>query len=349
MKCNIARDLIPLYDEGLCERETALELEEHFAECESCRALTKKIAPEPEERAADIRPFRKIGKKFMINRIVIAALALVTAAILFTAGVLTYGELNRESGYMSFSRIFMDIDVRRIGSLLEKGDIEGFAEYVYIGGDYSDILLGRLVTAYNDELAGRECRVKEITNGQSDVGGVTRLESQMTLELEGVGEVTLCLVEADASKYHMYVTSGSEEPFELKTVQTLNLIYNFKMISERAEEIDKNPRYIVPYFNNGRTDIAEMAAKLDEFTADGSELVTAFVSVPLYDGDRDEFYCKCMIRMRDGAGIEAVAEFRAVMGGTPFLNADISAAEIINGGMSEEKIGQALDIFLEDN
>ena len=92
-----------------------------------------------------------------------------------------------------------------------------------------------------------------------------------------------------------------------------------------------------------------MVAKLDEFTADGSELVTIFVSVPLYDKEKDEFYSKCMIRLRDSGGNEAVVEFRAIMGTLPFLNVDTSTIVLINQGVSEEKIEQALDIILTDN
>ncbi len=227
MKCNIARDLIPLYDEGLCGEETARELEEHFTECEKCSALTKKITPEPKLDYPDIKPFRKISKKFIINRILIAALALTTAAVLFIIGVLTYGELNKESGYMSFSRIFMDIDVRKIGGLLEKGDIDGLSEYIYIDSDYSHILLNRLKTAYNEELTEQKCSVKSVTGGQFRIGDEIWLDSQITLKYEKAGEMTLCLVESDTSKYHMYVISERDEPFELRTVQTIEFIYNY--------------------------------------------------------------------------------------------------------------------------
>lgn len=349
MKCNIARDLIPLYNENLCEEETARELEQHLAECKNCKALAVGFETVQEMEQRDIKPFKKIGKKLLISRALIVILALVITAILVTVGSLIYGELNKSSGYMSFSRIFMDIEVKKIGGLLEKGDIDAFAKYLYVGGDYSDILLNRLKTAYNEELAGQKCRVTSVTAGTISIGDEAWLESRLTLEFEEAGEMTLCLVESESSKYHMYVTSARDELFELKTVQTLDFIYNYKLLSERADEIDKNPRYIVPYFNNGRTDIADMVAKLDEFTADGSELVTVFVSVPLYDEEKDEFYSKCMIRLRDSGGNEAVVEFRAIMGTLPFLNVDTSTIELINQGVSEEKIEQALDIILTDN
>lgn len=349
MKCNIARDLIPLYNENLCEEETVRELERHLAECEDCKALAAGFETASETEQRDIKPFKKLGKKLIISRALIVILALIITAILVTVGSLTYGELNKSSGYLSFSRIFMDMEVRKIGSLLEKGDIDAFAEYLYVGEDYSDILLNRLKIAYNEELAGQKCRVTGVTDSTIISGDEVWLENRLTLEFEKAGEMTLCLVKSESSKYHMYVTSARDEPFELKTVQTLDFIYNYKLLSERADEIDKNPRYIVPYFNNCRTDLADIAAKLEKFTADGSELVTVFVSVPLYDEDRDEFYSKCMIRLRDSGGNEAVVELRAIMGALPFLNVDPSTIELINQGVSEEKIEQAINIILNDN
>lgn len=349
MKCNIARDLIPLYNENLCEEETARELEQHLAECVDCKALTAKFEPAAEPDGRDIKPFKKIGKKLIISRALTVILALIILAILVTVGSLIYGELNKSSGYMSFSRIFMNMDMKKIGRLLEKGDIDGFTEYLYIGDDYSDILLNRLKTAYNEELAGQKFRVKSVTEGTTSIGGEVWLDNQVTLEFEEAGEMTISITQAGGSKYRMFFMNASDEPYELRTVQTLDFINNYNMLSESANEIDKNPKYIIPYFNIGRADLMDMVAKYDEFTDDGSELVTVFASVPLYDEDKDEFYCKCMLRLRDSEGNEAVAELRAIMGTIPYLRVDESTIDVINRGMSEEKIGQALNIILTDN
>lgn len=349
MKCNVARDLIPLYNENLCEEETARELEQHLAECADCRALTAKFEPAAEPDGRDIKPFKKIGKKLIISRALTVILALIIIVILVTVGSLIYGELNKSSGYMSFSRIFMNMDLKKIGRLLEKGDIDGFTEYLYIGDDYSDILLNRLKTAYNEELAGQKFRVKTVTEGTTSVGSEVWLDNQVTLEFEEAGEMTISITQAGGSKYRMFFMNASDEPYELRTVQTLDFINNYNMLSESANEIDKNPKYIIPYFNIGRADLMDMVAKYDEFTADGSELVTVFASVPLYDEDKDEFYCKCMLRLRDSEGNEAVAELRAIMGTIPYLRVDESTIEVINRGMSDEKVKQALNIILTDN
>ena len=48
MKCEIVRDLIPLYCDGLCSEETRAAVEEHIAQCEACRRLLDAAAEEPE-------------------------------------------------------------------------------------------------------------------------------------------------------------------------------------------------------------------------------------------------------------------------------------------------------------
>lgn len=37
MNCNVFRDLLPVYLEGLCSSETGKLMEEHAAQCEECR------------------------------------------------------------------------------------------------------------------------------------------------------------------------------------------------------------------------------------------------------------------------------------------------------------------------
>jgi len=39
MKCSLIRDLMPIYDNGSCSKETESIIQEHFKSCESCRAI----------------------------------------------------------------------------------------------------------------------------------------------------------------------------------------------------------------------------------------------------------------------------------------------------------------------
>ena len=48
MKCEIIKDLIPLYCDGLCSDETRSAVEEHIARCEDCRRLLEAAGAEPE-------------------------------------------------------------------------------------------------------------------------------------------------------------------------------------------------------------------------------------------------------------------------------------------------------------
>lgn len=42
-KCEIIEDLLPLYFDGLCSRETERAVEEHFKCCESCKLMLTEI------------------------------------------------------------------------------------------------------------------------------------------------------------------------------------------------------------------------------------------------------------------------------------------------------------------
>ena len=39
MNCEIVRDLLPLYEDGLCSEESRGAVEEHLKTCEACRKL----------------------------------------------------------------------------------------------------------------------------------------------------------------------------------------------------------------------------------------------------------------------------------------------------------------------
>ena len=43
MICSVIRDLLPLYEEKLCSKETAMLVEDHFKECSHCRSLYSEI------------------------------------------------------------------------------------------------------------------------------------------------------------------------------------------------------------------------------------------------------------------------------------------------------------------
>ena len=54
MKCEIIRDLIPLYLDKVCSEDSRKLVEEHLAECSECRKYMKELETELES-VSDIR------------------------------------------------------------------------------------------------------------------------------------------------------------------------------------------------------------------------------------------------------------------------------------------------------
>lgn len=79
-KCFIVEDLMPLYNEQLLKFETAMWVEEHLNECESCRKLAELTRNElPKERIKSSidndMMFKKINRRLSIYQIIFVALS----------------------------------------------------------------------------------------------------------------------------------------------------------------------------------------------------------------------------------------------------------------------------------
>lgn len=346
MKCSIARDLMPLYADGLCVEQTEEELEAHFSECQACEALKNSFSA-PRIAPTDIlkiNPFRKINKRMLLGKIAIILLCLLLAAVITTVGGLFYGELNKGSGWASFSGIARNIEVKSIAKYFAEGDIDSFAKYIDTDdfGEYSDILINRLKSDYNAELSGEKCRiasVSEMTSYNSAGAEEIILGNYVTFEFENAGCVTVLFQQSENSKYRVFAGST----VDLRTVKTMSFMGAFRTLAERAALISAKPTNFLAVFGMGR--VFAISEKYDVFSADGSRAISAFASVPLYDEVADEFYSSCSIKFRDADGNIAVVELRALLGDENRFRADMNSVEITNLGMSEEKLAQALEIF----
>ena len=101
--CEIIRDLLPSYMDGLTSEESNQAVEEHLKECETCRAyfqaMKEAVASERyveksrEEIKKEIHPLKKIERETR-KRIVIAVFAvLLTVGILGTLYAVSYTHL----------------------------------------------------------------------------------------------------------------------------------------------------------------------------------------------------------------------------------------------------------------
>lgn len=83
MKCNIIRDLLPLYCDKLTSQDSNEEIEKHLHECEECNAVYESMNQKEDDIKVpekDVKPLKKIKKRTLVRMI---------AAVFCTAATLT--------------------------------------------------------------------------------------------------------------------------------------------------------------------------------------------------------------------------------------------------------------------
>lgn len=156
MKCNIARDLLPLYYDGLCSEETRESLEEHLENCRNCRELKQSLEREQEwsgDQGWDrsIAPLKKIRKKIRRKNWFIALCLFLLVLLAGGTSLLTYGQIAKKG--ISFEWIYDTIRFRRIGRQFAGGDIEALYEVLSSGYRLKDAESGIVRLAYENQEA----------------------------------------------------------------------------------------------------------------------------------------------------------------------------------------------------
>lgn len=134
--CEVAKDLIPLYSEGLCSEESGIAVREHIAECESCRRLLEtpveqeQITAVPEEKNV----FRKLNRKMKSRKVWIIILSIVLALILIALGYLSVGQIVKGQDMFSFETIAQSVEARKVVNYLLDRDFRGYIDAIYDGG-----------------------------------------------------------------------------------------------------------------------------------------------------------------------------------------------------------------------
>ena len=94
IKCEVIRDLLPLYVDGVASEESCALIEEHLEECEDCREYLKLLQedlPEVSELAFadEVASLKMIKRRMRRNRIL---LVLVTLAFALIAGLVIHSQ-----------------------------------------------------------------------------------------------------------------------------------------------------------------------------------------------------------------------------------------------------------------
>lgn len=128
MKCEITRDLLPLYADGLCSEETNAQVQAHLRECPECREklanYQASIGEESTESQSDavIAPMKKVRRKMRRNKWLSIVLGIVLTILVGSVGVLTIGEMRGD--ILSFSTIADVIRLNHITDELTKGNTQ---------------------------------------------------------------------------------------------------------------------------------------------------------------------------------------------------------------------------------
>ncbi|MBE6861754.1 MAG: zf-HC2 domain-containing protein [Ruminococcus sp.] len=115
MKCNIIKDLLPLYCEKLTSQDSNDEIEKHLADCADCNELYENMSQneniiKPEDK--NIQPLKKVKKKSVIKIIAGFAAGLALLGTLFA--FLFVGVVPASSE---------DIDITYSGEVCEDGSL----------------------------------------------------------------------------------------------------------------------------------------------------------------------------------------------------------------------------------
>lgn len=137
IQCNIIRDLLPSYVDGILSPESIEAVESHLADCEECRKLYKDMAGETAmddennilNRLDEAKSIKAIRKKLLIRRIItiIVTAAVVTGIVLS----INYLFFNKES-YIPYEQT--GINVTDEGTLYVNKPYYGYTG-IYMGED----------------------------------------------------------------------------------------------------------------------------------------------------------------------------------------------------------------------
>lgn len=142
MKCNVVRDLLPLYFDGLCSEETGKQLEAHLETCESCRQIKQELEKEQDwtEKKEDwdkvISPLKKVNKRLRKKNYFIMVCTSLLIVVLVATSILTYGQITKNG--ISFEMVFEMCRMQKIGKEFAVGNIASLYNVLDNGYEFQD-------------------------------------------------------------------------------------------------------------------------------------------------------------------------------------------------------------------
>lgn len=216
MKCEIVKDLLPLYDEKLCSAESAALVEEHLKDCAACRSLLEMFPKTefPMVNTDDLKPFVKVKRKLRARIIAMIALGVTLLAILIPVGYLTVNQIFHINGGTDFEDLIYKHEMRQFAEMITEGRMEEYTQRydnLHIGDapdgssiTYRSFYLEKLKAAY-EKVKKYNPRVGEIHssyfNHHGDFVRYLYFYLEFTLSDGSVHQITILPGNYDGSGY----------------------------------------------------------------------------------------------------------------------------------------------------
>lgn len=139
LDCQIIRDLLPLYEDGVCSEKSREAVKDHLTACRDCAELAGKQLPlpelpesEPEEQAV-AKSFRKVRRRWVLSLLIL----LVALPVLYMLGRLGWNEYQKEG--ICFSNLDTVWAAEDFADALEEGDYSALVNQMEFSDDYDSI------------------------------------------------------------------------------------------------------------------------------------------------------------------------------------------------------------------
>ncbi len=137
ISCEIIKDLLPLYEDGVCSEESRKVIEEHLEKCEECRALSGVKLNISDEYAENAERDGKVIKKGLKKIRLKWALSLVAVLMMLPILLLSVNQIQGRG--ICFTNIDDITAAERFAKAAESGDYKKAADMMYCEKLYYDV------------------------------------------------------------------------------------------------------------------------------------------------------------------------------------------------------------------
>ena len=333
INCEIIRDLLPLYAEGLCSGESRNLIESHLKTCADCRKLADGLPDDTPPEAIvpeESKALKKVSRKLKRGKLWVAVLIV----LLLELGYLTAGQLLKRTSIQSFETVWRSIEVYPLARMLARGDFDRYAAYMTTGELYN-----HYTYKYYDEIHARDIADLKASfqaaYGGSEVGRIS-VQSCYDYPREGGPSVIytdICIRYKDGNILELEGGKDEEGLFGFSVITSSN---ENDVQEAAAQEFQDVMRYVNHHGNNSLF-ISEVLFTTEKLPADpetrftllshrfqpayqtsaidsiksflGKGYCTTYctISAPRYDAERHMLYYEMTLTGRDTRGTAILA------------------------------------------